>query len=162
MVWMEVPGGTHIWFGWESRGRTPIWFGWESLGNTPIWFGWESWGVLPYGLGGSPGGYSHMVWVGVSPVEKVTEKGTVTNLLKELGWPSLEHRRKYHRLDLFYKTKTGKTALQIPDQLNRPMSRPTRAMDSACLIRPITLRRQLRPKLLPTNNKRLEQSPSAH
>ena len=65
-------------------------------------------------------------------------KGTVTNLLKELGWPSLEHRRKYHRLDLFYKTKTGKTALQIPDQLNRPMSRPTRAMDSTCLIRPIT------------------------
>ena len=68
----------------------------------------------------------------------VKEKGTVTNLLKELGWPSLEHRRKYHRLDLFYKTKTGKTALQIPDQLNRPMSRPTRAMDSTWLIRSIT------------------------
>ena len=68
----------------------------------------------------------------------VKEKGTVTNLLKELGWPSLEHRKKYHRFDLFYKTKTGKTALQIPDQLNRPMSRPTRVMDSTCLIRPIT------------------------
>ena len=64
----------------------------------------------------------------------VKEKGTVTNLLKELGWPSLEHRRKYHRPNLFYKTKTGKTALQIPDQLNRPMSRPTRVMDSTCLI----------------------------
>ena len=68
----------------------------------------------------------------------VKEKGTVTNLLKELGWPSLEHRRKYHHFDLFYKTKSGKTALQIPDQLNRPMSRPMRTMDSTCLIRPIT------------------------
>ena len=62
----------------------------------------------------------------------------VTNLLKELGWPSLEHRRKYHRLDLFYKTKTGKTALQMPDQLNRPMSRPTWAINSTCSIQPIT------------------------
>ena len=68
----------------------------------------------------------------------IKEKGTITNLLNELGWPSLECRRKHHRLDLFYRTKIGKTALQIPDHLNKTVRRPMRAMDSTCYIRQTT------------------------
>ena len=65
MVWVGVPGGTPIWFGWKSRGVLPYGLGGSPGGVLPYGLGGSPWGILPYGLGGSPGGYSHMVWVGV-------------------------------------------------------------------------------------------------
>ena len=64
----------------------------------------------------------------------VREQGVVTNLLKDLGWPSLQDRRKYHRLEMFYSIINGQSSLQIPNYLYRPVKRETRTLDSGCFI----------------------------
>jgi hypothetical protein len=37
-------------------------------------------------------------------------EGTVTNILKDLQWPSLEQRRKYNRLAIMYKIQNDQIA----------------------------------------------------
>ena len=45
--------------------------------------------------------------------------GTVTNLLNDLDWPSLQDRRKIARLTLFHKAIHGESGLEIPSYVKR-------------------------------------------
>ena len=54
------------------------------------------------------------------------EPGTVTNLLKELNWPSLEMRRKIARLIIFYKIVNGLISIELPPYIQKP-TRVTRS-----------------------------------
>lgn len=45
---------------------------------------------------------------------------SVTDLVKQLGWDTLEVRRKANRLTTFYKSVHGKIALPLPDGLLKP------------------------------------------
>ena len=45
--------------------------------------------------------------------------GTVTNLLNDLDWPSLQSRRKVARLSMLHKTIHGESALEIPSYIKR-------------------------------------------
>ena len=47
------------------------------------------------------------------------ERGTVTNILQSLGWPTLETRRKGARLILLYKILHGEAAVNIPEYVRR-------------------------------------------
>ena len=50
----------------------------------------------------------------------VREPGTVTNLLNDLNWHSLELRRKITRLTTMYKIVNGKIAVNIPEYIEGP------------------------------------------
>ena len=43
------------------------------------------------------------------------ETGTVTKLLEDFGWPTLETRRKYMRLFMFYKIINNEIDMKLPD-----------------------------------------------
>ena len=45
--------------------------------------------------------------------------GTITSLLEELKWPSLEQRRKQTRLTNFYKIVNGTLAVEIPNYFSQ-------------------------------------------
>lgn len=45
--------------------------------------------------------------------------GTVTNLLNDLDWPTLQHQRKIARHTLFHKAIHGKSALEFPSYIER-------------------------------------------
>ena len=47
------------------------------------------------------------------------EPGTVTTILQDLGWPTLETRRKAARLILLFKILHGEAAVAIPDYIQR-------------------------------------------
>jgi hypothetical protein len=47
------------------------------------------------------------------------EEGTVTSILEELKWSSLEERRKIQRLVLLYKAINGEVALEIPSYVEK-------------------------------------------
>jgi hypothetical protein len=49
------------------------------------------------------------------------EPGTVTALLQDLEWQSLEIRRKLNRLAIFYKATNNQIALNIPDYIRKPL-----------------------------------------
>ena len=49
--------------------------------------------------------------------------GTVTTILLNLGWQTLENRRKMARLTLFYKSINGEAAVNIPPYLTKPTTR---------------------------------------
>ena len=49
------------------------------------------------------------------------EPGTVTNLLNDLNWHSLELRRKIARLTTMYKIVNNKIAVNIPEYIAHPM-----------------------------------------
>ena len=49
-------------------------------------------------------------------------EGTVTNILKDLQWPSLEQRRKTNRLAIMYKIQNDQIATPIPQYLHRQMT----------------------------------------
>jgi hypothetical protein len=51
------------------------------------------------------------------------EPGTVTTILQNLGWQTLENRRKMARLTLFYKSINGEAAVNIPPYLTKPTTR---------------------------------------
>lgn len=55
------------------------------------------------------------------------QPGTVTNLLQELKWPTLEERRMMTRLTTFYKITSGELAVEIPAYIQRP-TRVTRSL----------------------------------
>ena len=46
-------------------------------------------------------------------------EGTVTNIMKDLQWPSLEQRRKTNRLAIMYKIQNDQIAIPIPHYLHR-------------------------------------------
>ena len=46
-------------------------------------------------------------------------EGTVTNILQELQWPSLEQRRQQIRLSIMYKIHHQDIAIPIPDYIHR-------------------------------------------
>ena len=48
------------------------------------------------------------------------EPGTVTTILQNLGWPTLETRRKAARLILLFKILYGETAVTIQEYIPRP------------------------------------------
>ena len=48
------------------------------------------------------------------------EPGTVTNLLNDLNWHSLELRRKIARVTTMYKIENNKTRVNIPEYIARP------------------------------------------
>lgn len=54
------------------------------------------------------------------------EPGTVTTIIQELGWQSLETRRKGARLTLLYKLLHGEAAVTIPEYVTRPTVTTTR------------------------------------
>lgn len=51
------------------------------------------------------------------------EPGTVTTILQNLGWQTLENRRKMARLTLFYKSINVEAAVNIPPYLTKPTTR---------------------------------------
>ena len=51
------------------------------------------------------------------------EPGTVTTILQNLGWQTLENRRKMARLTLFYKSINREAAVNIPPYLTKPTTR---------------------------------------
>ena len=55
--------------------------------------------------------------------------GSVTEMLHDLGWRSLEQRRHDARLIMFYKIVYGLVAIQLPSYFERPL-RITRHMHS--------------------------------
>ena len=63
----------------------------------------------------------------------IRESGTVTNLLNDLNWHSLELRRKITRLTTMYKIVNGKIAVNIPEYIVRP-TRVTRSYHSSKFI----------------------------
>ena len=63
----------------------------------------------------------------------VREPGTVTNLLNDLNWYSLELRRKITRLTTMYKIVNGKIAVNIPEYIVGP-TRVTRSYHSSKFI----------------------------
>ena len=65
------------------------------------------------------------------------EPGTVTELLSNLGWPSLETRRKVMRLSLFYKALAGDAEISMPKDL-QGTTRNTRQHHSRRFTRPST------------------------
>lgn len=52
--------------------------------------------------------------------------GTVTNLLNDLKWQSLEDRRRNSRLVLFYKAINNQAAIEIPELVSKSLERSTR------------------------------------
>jgi len=63
----------------------------------------------------------------------VREPGTVTNLLNDLNWYSLELKRKITRLTTMYKIVNGKIAVNIPEYIVGP-TRGTRSYQSSKFI----------------------------
>ena len=60
------------------------------------------------------------------------EPGTVTALLKDLEWQSLEMRRKLNRLAIFYKATHGLVAVSIPEYVQRPTRQTRQFHQSKC------------------------------
>ena len=52
--------------------------------------------------------------------------GTVTNILNELNWSSLQERRKDSRLAIMYKIHTNDVAIPIPEYIQRQTIKSTR------------------------------------
>jgi hypothetical protein len=48
------------------------------------------------------------------------EPRTVTTILQNLGWQTLENRKKMDRLTLFYQSINGEAAINIPPYLTKP------------------------------------------
>ena len=48
------------------------------------------------------------------------EQGTMTAALQQIGWNTLENRRRVQRLVLLHKAVYGKVALQVPPYFTRP------------------------------------------
>ena len=53
-------------------------------------------------------------------------EGTVTKLLEQLKWPSLESRRKNARLITMFKIVHNKIAVTVPDHVQKPLATKTR------------------------------------
>jgi len=53
-------------------------------------------------------------------------EGTVTSILNELNWPSLQERRKNIRLAIMYKIHVNDIAIPIPDYIQRQATKSTR------------------------------------
>ena len=53
-------------------------------------------------------------------------EGTVTKILKDLKWTSLQERRKNIRLALMYKIHSNDIAIPIPEYIKRPTATNTR------------------------------------
>ncbi len=62
-----------------------------------------------------------------------TYNTSVSGLIKQLGWDSLETRRTANRLNVFYKAVNNQIAIQLPNDLQRP-SRMTRNQHSKSFI----------------------------
>jgi hypothetical protein len=57
--------------------------------------------------------------------------GTVTNILQQLNWPSLEQRRKEQRIIIMYKIQHNAIAIPIPQYIHRQSTSKTRQYNSS-------------------------------
>ena len=48
---------------------------------------------------------------------------SVTELIKQLGWDSLENRRTVNRLNIFYKIINNQIAIHLPNDLQQPVKK---------------------------------------
>lgn len=69
--------------------------------------------------------------------EHSREPGTVTRILTELEWPSLQQRRKVKRLSLLHKGINNETAISIPPEIMKP-SRMSRHSSNNTFLQPRT------------------------
>ena len=71
--------------------------------------------------------FCHIAWFIIVDVENYSRvDGTVTNILNELNWSSLQERRKNSRLAVMYKIHANDVAIPIPEYIQRQTIKSTR------------------------------------